>query len=291
MGAPSTVIANQDPQRTWARRLGRRVARTLVTGFPRRFGLLEVLALGSQEWMRRHLAIINALESVRVEQGRSELRILDFGGADGSLARAMDFYGLADRYRLVLVDIDHAAIGAAVIRPPTEAAVAIDAGGDLPFAADSFDIVVSSDVFEHIPAAERDRWATELARVARLGQIHSMPADSADGTWRSTETDRVFQQWHLDRFGIPERWTAEHLATGLPTIEALRRTFPGARIEGISNARLWLAAMHAQFGPKHVAARAWFATKFYVRYRRLDGRPPFKNCLIVTTGEGGPGEV
>lgn len=283
------MTADEDLQRTWARRLGRRVARALVSGFPRRFGLLEVLALGSQEWMRRHLAILNALERIRLEQGRTELRILDFGGADGSLARAIDFYGLSRNYKLVLVDIDEAAIATAVIKPPTESAVAIEADGQLPFEADAFDIVVSSDVFEHIPAAERARWAAELERVSRLGQVHSMPADSADGMWRSTETDRAFERWHLDRFGLPERWTAEHLTTGLPTIEALREMFPGARIEGISNARLWRVAMQAQFGPKHLPARAWFALKFYARHRRLEGRPPFKNCLIVTTGGPGAG--
>jgi len=241
--------------------------------------------------MRRHLAIINALEMIRTQSGRDTLRLLDFGGADGSLARALDFYGLTDRYRLVLADIDETAISSAVIRPPTERAVLIDPDEPLPFEDDEFDVVVSSDVFEHIPGGARVRWVSELGRVCRIGQVHSMPADSADGLWTSTATDHAFDQWYVERFGSRERWTREHLETGLPTIEMLRDLFPSSRISGISNASVWLEAMHAQFGPKHIAARCLFAVDYFRRFRRLEGRPPFKNCLVVVDPTSRPDET
>jgi hypothetical protein len=280
-----------DRGRTRPRKLGRWAARIAIRRFPRRFGLLEVLAIGSGEWMRRHLAIINELERIRNEGGRDVLRLLDFGGADGSLARALEFYGLTHRYRLVLTDIDKAAISSAVIRPPTEQAVLVDPDGRLPFADGAFDVVVSSDVFEHIPESARARWAAELERVSGIGQVHSMPADSADGRWVATLTDLEFDRWYLERFGSRERWTSEHLDTGLPTVERLREIFPSGRITGISNAFVWLESMRAQFGPKHAGARGSFALAYYTRLRRLEGRPPFKNCLVVVYGrhQGGNG--
>lgn len=275
------MVSTADLQRTPARRLGRRAARLLARRFPRRFGLLEVLALGSLEWMRRHLAIINALEGIRAESGSHILHLLDFGGADGSLARALDFYGLTAHYRIVIADIDSAAIASASIRPPTESAILIDPHGQLPFEAGAFDVVVSSDVFEHIPVEDRARWATELARVSRIGQVHSMPADSEDGRWTSTATDTAFDRWHHARFGSRERWTTEHLETGLPTIEALRHLFPSGRIEGLSNSAAWLEAMHAQFGATHALARARFVIRYLTRLRKFESRPPFKNCLVI----------
>lgn len=274
------------PTETTARRLGRYAARVAVRGFPRRFGMLEVMALGSVEWMRRHLAIVNAMEARRESNGKAVMTVLDFGGANGSLARALRLYGLADAYRIVLVDIDAEAIEAADTSPPVEAASVIEPDGSLPFPDDSFDLVVSSDVFEHIPAASRSRWANELRRVARFGQIHSVPADSDDGRWISTRVDREYDQWFRDRFGMQDRWTAEHIETGVPSVESLRELFGDCRIDGISNAEGWLAAMQAQQGSKSPASRLRFALRYYRRLRQLEGRPPFKNCLIVVEPAG-----
>jgi ubiquinone/menaquinone biosynthesis C-methylase UbiE len=282
------MTSSLSAQTTRARILGRWAARIVARRFPRRFGLLEVLAIGSVEWMRRHLAIINALEAIRTESQQETLRVLDFGGAGGSLARALDFYGLSTRYRLILADIDNAAISTAIIRPPTERAVLIDPDGPLPFDDGEFDVVVSSDVFEHIPRGARARWAAELERVCRLGQVHSMPADSGDGRWTSTLTDIAFDRWYFERFGFRERWTVEHLEAGLPTIEMLREIFPSSRISGISNSSVWLESMRAQFGPKHPAARGLFALAYFTKLRRLESRPPFKNCLVIVGATSRP---
>lgn len=270
---------------TRARMVGARIARLVVRTFPRRFGLVEVLALGSVEWMRRHLAIINAMEASRRTGGRDQLRVLDFGGANGSLGRALRFYGLEDAYRLVLVDIDRVAIESAPVRAPVEAKVVIEPSGVLPFPDDAFDLVVSSDVFEHIPVSARPHWSRELARVARRGQIHSVPADSEDGTWISTDVDCQYDAWFHERFGTRDLWTSEHLTTGVPSIESLKDLFNG-RIEGISNARAWLMSMQAQQGSKSLAARLRFALRYYRSLRSLEGRPPFKNCLIVVGPSG-----
>ena len=242
-----------------------------------RFGLFEISAIGSAEWLRRHLAIINELETIRRENGRETLDILDFGGADGSLARAMRLYGLERHYRVVVADIE-APVDGMPLQVPVTGFVLLDPGGDLPLDAESIDVAVSSDVFEHIPAGMRRHWASELGRVSRLAQVHSMPADGGGGKWTSTVTDQRFAEWYRGQFAEEERWTAEHLANGAPTIEELRTIFPNATVSGIVNSAVWLAMMRAKYGRKGPLDRVTLAVKYAGRYRSLERRPPFKNA-------------
>ena len=252
----------------------------LFRRFPRRFGRYEMLALGSIEWMRRHLAIVNELERLRATTNAKHLTVLDFGGADGSLGRSLRLYGLAHRYRITLVDIDAAALAQPMVSP-TVSSTLIDPEGFLPFEGGSFDVVVSSDVFEHIPRGTRSHWADELSRVARLRQIHSFPADSDDGRWISSLVDAEFQAWHERHFGVPERWTAEHLENGVPHIDEMLRAFSGATAIGIVNAQVWLHNMKAQNGPKSPIDRLRYVLVYNRHWRKLESRPPFKNALLV----------
>lgn len=264
-----------DPWRTPARRAARLAARLLVRGFPRRFGVFEALALASIESMRRHLAILNELERVRA--GRPRISVLDFGGAEGALGRAVELYGLADRYEITVADLD---LSNTPIRPPIAALVVVDVAEPLPLPDHSFDAVVSSDVFEHIPRDERARWAAELRRVSRGPQVHTVPCDSADGRWQSTPADERFAAWYQDRFGEPERWTAEHLDVGTPTVTEMAQLFR-APARPIVNVDVWLAAMTARYDSTGVLARLRFALTYATRDRTRAGRPPFKSALYV----------
>ena len=275
--------AAADPWATPARRVGRLAARLVVRGFPRRFGLFEMAALGSVEWMRRHLAFINELEALRGRRP-GPLRVLDFGGGEGALGRALALYGLADAYAVTVVDIEEAAIRATPIRPPIRAAIVIEPDGELPFASGTFDVVVSSDVFEHIPRSHRAHWAGEISRVSAGAQIHSVPCDSADGRWNSTAADRLFLAWYEDRNGGPERWTAEHLDVGAPMVEELAALFAATRVVPIVNSAVWFAAMKAQYGPRDPLARLRFVLGYEARMRRRADEPPYKNCLFVVDG-------
>ena len=283
-GDPGRVISwrHIDPlsENTRYRKVGRRLAPLAARKFPRRFGVFEIAALGSLEWLRRHLAIINELERIRRDEGTESLNVLDFGGADGSLGRAIRLYNLERHYRIVTADIEEPGSGVAEAAPYV-GYVVLDPAGDLPMAPDTFDVAVSSDVFEHIPAPARPHWAAELGRVARLGQVHSVPADSTDGRWASTETDREFAGWYETAFGVEERWTTEHLAIGAPSIEELRVVFPGASIGPIVSTRVWLLTMKAKYGRKGPLDRVRFAATYLRDYRGIELRPPFKNALIV----------
>ena len=241
--------------------------------FPRRFGFFEVALyaqVGSLHLITRHLAIVNALEEIR--DGR-DLRVLDFGGGSGFLASMLRVYGLARFYRLTLADVDSDAVRSARLYPPLVEVTRIDPAGVLPFDDDAFDVVVSSDVFEHIPRDDRARWATECTRVA-CTQVHNIPCGPSSG-----EADAAYQAWHVERFGRPEPWTAEHLANVLPTLNEVAAWFPGAELSGMTNTRQWLATMEAEAHGSRI--RRVLRALDYMRRYRVDLQPPFKSAFVV----------
>jgi len=256
--------------------------------FPRTFGVRETAlqaVYGSVEWTLRHLRIVNELEAWRASQGLERMEVVDFGGASAALAKVLEAFGLGPRYRVFLVDTDRAALAAAPVRPPVVASLPLDPGGVLPFRDRTVDAVVSSDVFEHIPREARARWAGECRRVARLGQVHTVPCDGGGGRFAGAAADREFDAWHRGRFGASERYTAEHLENGLPTEEELRSLFPGARVEGFGSTGVWMELVRRQFTGKTPVGRVLDGAWYVRRGRERDGEPPFKNALVV---EGGP---
>jgi hypothetical protein len=237
---------------------------------PRRIGLYEVLlypVIGTLEWLRRHALLIAELE--RFRDDRPSLTVLDFGGAGGALARALEVYGRAARYQVVSADIDPAA------------QIMLDPDGPIPLPDRSFDVVVSSDVFEHIPAGERGRWVAELERIARLGQVHTFPADDLQGKWAGRSADLAFEAWFRHRYGHAERWTAEHIENGLPTVEEMLALYPGATVTGFANARIWVAMLADQHLSPNPLRRLLFGLRYLIRDRQRDLVGPWKAALLV----------
>ena len=251
--------------------------------FPRTFGAAEVcLCAGgaSIDFVRRHAAIVSELEAWRARLDQ-RIDVLDFGGANSPLSKFLRLYGLAKHYRVIVADVDATAIEAAQLRPPLEAAVVLHPDGTLPFADQSVDVSVSSDVFEHIPKPDRRRWADELLRVTRLGQVHNVPCDGED--YASTATDAAFQAWHTELFGVPEQWSAEHIANGVPTVDELLDLFPGSQVRGIANAEYWLETMKDEASRTSLPARVARSIRYVVRGSQNSAKSPFKACLLTVS--------
>jgi SAM-dependent methyltransferase len=114
------------------------------------------------DWLLRYLGLIGG------EAGRST-RLLDFGCGKATFLKALRRMGYAG-------DLSGCDVSEGMIR---EALRTWDVGprpqlctqlpDRLPFDAQSFDIVVASAVFHHIPPAQRAIWYAELYRVARAG--------------------------------------------------------------------------------------------------------------------------
>lgn len=156
----------------------------------------ETLPLDVEE---RRLGIERGLAALGMGEAEP-LRLLDVGGAPGRLARALAS-GRPERHVLV-VDL-----------PPGPASDYLRASGlALPFADQSFDVVYCSDTLEHIPAADRPRFLTELARAARRGVIVAAPfAHPA-----VDRAEELLTELHRDFLNAPHPWLAEHRAHGLP---------------------------------------------------------------------------
>ncbi len=264
----------------------RRVADRVPISFPRALGVYEALRYpetGTLEWMRRHALLIGWLEQVRNEVGASHLVVLDFGGASGSLRSALRLYRRQSNYSFLVADVDTEALEAV----PEDERIRLYPEGTLPLGDASVDVVVSSDVFEHIPQGWRAHWAAELHRVTRLGQAHTFPADSRDGRWASTEADRALDAWFRETFGRPERWTAEHLASPEPVVEEMVALFPGASVVGFGNVEVWGEMLRDQLAPASAPRRLAFAVQYLLSRRAADHRPPWKGALLTVRTRSG----
>ncbi|MFA9400975.1 MAG: class I SAM-dependent methyltransferase [Acidobacteriota bacterium] len=97
-------------------------------------------------------------------------------------------------------------------------------GDLLPFEDDSFDLAVSLDVLEHIPAEQRARHFEELVRVARHQVLLCCPLGSTE----HLEAEAGLAAWYREVTGEPHRFLEEHLQRGLPTAAELERLARGA---------------------------------------------------------------
>lgn len=93
---------------------------------------------------------------------------------------------MAHRGRAVGVDFSTEQLGLAAERAPNAAVVRGDIAA-LPFAAESFDAVVSLGVLMHLPNDEQDRALSELVRVLRPGS-RLFVSDGA-GAWVGENPD------------------------------------------------------------------------------------------------------
>jgi hypothetical protein len=258
--------------------------RAAPSGVPARFGIRQALAsavAGSVEWMDRHLRILRRLEDVRGERGLARLDVLDFGGAAGGLAKTVVLHGLGPHYRIVVTDVDGAALRIAPRSAPVALRLQLGGQSALPFRDRSFDAATSSDVFEHVPRGWRAHWAAELARVARFGQLHTVPCNSDDRQFGGRAADEEFQRGHSETFGRPDAFTSQHQDHGLPSPDELAALFPGARLVGFANTQVWQQSVRDQFRRTSRPARVLNGLAF-LRRQADSERPPFKNCLVDT---------
>jgi glycosyltransferase involved in cell wall biosynthesis/SAM-dependent methyltransferase len=121
--------------------------------------------------------------------------ILDVGCGNGYISNA-----LADRYTVVGVDISAVALRHLKV-PGCLASVA-----QLPCANDAFDLVIASEVIEHLPPGEFDVALHEIQRVARRYIITSVPfaEDLTAGRRYSVEVGALrHMNDHMRSFDLP----------------------------------------------------------------------------------------
>jgi SAM-dependent methyltransferase len=128
------------------------------------------VSVGSEETFRysavMHIAgFSRALRRAGGRLDRAET-VLDWGAGCGRLIP--ELLRLAPRATITAVDPDVETIAWTADNFPVNA-LATSVDPPLPFADDSFDLIIGHSVLSHLDAAAQDRWLAELARVARPG--------------------------------------------------------------------------------------------------------------------------
>jgi hypothetical protein len=145
--------------------------------------------------------LIKELVSALKGNCKSSLKILDAGGRNGNLSSF-----LPDE-EIHIIDIRSGSESNYVIGDVTKA----------PYKDNAFDITVSSDVYEHVPAGGRLKFVSELLRVSKNFVIIGAPFDSNDVRDAEIKTCCYFKKIT----GEPHPWLLEHIDNGLPSKEEL----------------------------------------------------------------------
>ncbi|AKB33547.1 Glycosyl transferase, group 2 family protein [Methanosarcina siciliae HI350] len=148
----------------------------------------------------RNYIIKKIIDSVRNDCNNS-FKILDAGGRNGNLSSFLN------DDEIHIIDI----------RPGDENNYVIGDVTKAPYKDRSFDIVVSSDVYEHVSASERLNFISELLRVSKDFVILGAPFDSKDVKDAEVKACNYFKEIT----GEPHPWLLEHIENGLPSKDEL----------------------------------------------------------------------
>jgi O-antigen biosynthesis protein len=157
--------------------------------------------------------IAEIVEIIARETGRQQLRILDVGGFRVEAAERKDlllreFLGEHVVYALDLAECD--------IRGYVRGN-----GLQLPFKDGVFDVVVSSDVFEHIPGPKRGEFVGELLRVTAMKGFVVLGAPFFSGITALAE-EILFEFVHKTLY-VGQAQLKEHIENGLPMAADLEK--------------------------------------------------------------------
>lgn len=165
---------------------------------------VEITEIPIDQYQRYRLAS-QVVEALR--ENEKTLRILEVGGFPPKLSQFLrdDFVVISDKM-ICKADL--------YVRADAVA---------LPFKSESFDVVISLDVLEHIPAGDRLDFMESIKDVSADFVILAAPFDDGLGLIRDAES--LLLEFISDRLGYEHQYFAEHLANGLPNLNEIRASF------------------------------------------------------------------
>ncbi|MFQ5894002.1 MAG: methyltransferase domain-containing protein, partial [Nitrospinota bacterium] len=183
-------------------------------------GRPQLIEIPFDQYQRYRLAA-DIAGSIAKGARRKRLRVLDVGGyspgEDGPwlpLKRFLPDHGV--------VAVDLVACG---LEDYVQAS-----GAALPFGARAFDLVVTLDVLEHVPADQRVAVVRECARVSRAYLLIACPVSSE----RHILSEHMLNTFHTMICGHPIAMLEEHRAAGLPQAEVMEKILEEAGLTVLS---------------------------------------------------------
>jgi len=140
---------------------------------------------------------------VKAIKDKDKLKILDVGGRGGQLK---DFLKEDEYYILDILNSEE-----------KEENYIVGDIRDAPLRNSSFDIVISSDLYEHIPPRDRLRVISEMLRLSKNFVVLGAPFYSKE----VEEAERRVYDFFLKVTGKPHPWLKEHIENGLPSKDEL----------------------------------------------------------------------
>jgi predicted HTH domain antitoxin len=189
------------------------------------------------------------------------VRILDVGGGSRFFQQQLKASGL--QYTLTVIDI--------IPKPEDLAVPYIQADVTQNDLADSsFDVVLGTDVLEHVPDAKKRQFVEECLRIAKDVSIIAGPfmTNGVD------KAERQVNDLNKKLFGSGQDWLEEHLELGKPRLEMFQEILERRGIAyhefGSQNLVTWLLNTHtnlidAKLGldaERHVAVNRLYNTHF-----------------------------
>jgi SAM-dependent methyltransferase len=166
----------------------------------------SLYSMAFDQFSRQH-TVKRLIEELRTEKKH---KILDVGGNNG---KTREFFPTDE---VLIVDLYDK------VEPGYLMANALS----LPFEGGSFDFVVSFDVYEHIHPRDRDKFISELIRVADKATLLAAPFDTRGVSSAETELNVFYKTLN----GKNHQWLIEHIDNSLPSVEALKALLNKQRV-------------------------------------------------------------
>lgn len=177
------------------------------------------------------------LQLIKILTGTSKkpLHMLDIGGGSPYMTHVLE--ELSAPYDLTTLDI----------LPKPKGIVGKYIQGDatnMVFKDESYDVVVSTDVLEHIPHEKKEAFIEEAIRVTKDYLIIAAPFN----TDNVEKAERLTNDFNIKLFGEGQSWLEEHFKNKKPELDQIKRTIESHKLDyeviGTNNLYNWVLATH-----------------------------------------------
>ena len=169
------------------------------------------------------------------------------------------------------------------VRPRAPMCAVRCSAAQLPFADQSFDVVVASDVVEHVPPDSRKIVISEALRVARGAAVFGYPC--GPDAWA---LDRKLHAQYVSRSMTVPGWLEEHMTHSFPDDGLLSEAPAGWKVKAIPNEKLnfhYRMMQLEMYRPLDYLFRlALLVVPGMVErfLRRMDGKPSYRRIFVLT---------